>query len=286
MSARRRRVLALALLAVAAGCGGATRYATDVAATIEGDPVPYRLFERYLWANVEGGSASEPEQALDQAVISQLFDQFIDQKLLVRLAASRGLAPDPQGAARPAIDALLGDDLETAVDARDVADHYQAERHRYQRPAQIRLWQILVLERDMAAAVAQSIAAGEDFKAAAERLASDPDAGYCGDQGWLGHDDLPPSLADAIFALDEGEVSPIMEAEYGFYLFQAEARQEATVASLDEVQAEIRETLVRAARDQRMAAYLRAARERYDVDVFRANLPFDYQGSYAEITED
>ena len=95
-------------------------------------------------------------------------------------------------------------------------------------------------------------------------------------------DDLPPSFADAIFALEPGQVSAPVATDYGFHLFQVLERLPAGALPMAAVAPEIRQTLRREAAERRLGELVTEARERYNVRVFGRNLPFNYQGLYSE----
>jgi hypothetical protein len=273
----------LLLAALAFGCGQhPPQGGSDVALRLGEDEVPYRRFERYLERNLGTGDTSADVPA--PAVLSRLFDRFVDEELLVRMAVSAGfdesaLAADDQ---RPSITFLL----ERALGREDVTPQaigafYEQNIKNYDRPEQAHVWQILVARRALAEEALRTISDGESFQAAVRRLEGDPDADFCGDQGFLTYEDLPPSLADTIFALAPGETSDVLETDFGFYLFWVEERTPAATRSLESVTIEIRDNLLRGRLIELEAELIREARARYNVRVFAANLPFDYRGSYA-----
>jgi parvulin-like peptidyl-prolyl isomerase len=278
---------ALALLPVAAlalACRREPSPAPDVVAEIAGEPVPYASFEDYVASTV-----GDPDAVLGSDVLSGLFDQFLDERLLARLAAERGLvrgglAAGERGArqVRLALDALLAADLAAEPGPAEVERWYAAHRAEWTRPERVRLRQILVEDRAAAERAVAEVAAGAGFGEVARRLSRDPSAARGGDQGVLARSDLPPAFADTIFALRPGEVSRIIQADYGFHVFQVVERLPAEVVPLPRVAGEIRDRLRRERADRRMAALVEECRTRYDVLVHARNLPFDYEGFYRE----
>jgi len=126
------------------------------------------------------------------------------------------------------------------------------------------------------------LAAGAEFTELAERLSQVP-VGAIGDKdSAVAREDLPPAFAEAIFALEAGEVSAPVATDYGFHLFQVVERLPAGALPMSAVAAEIRETLRREGTEQRLAELVAEARERYNVRVFSRNLPFNYQGIYSD----
>jgi hypothetical protein len=107
-----RRWALFAVLLLAA-CRPGPPPAPDVVARIGETEVRYSEFESYL-----ARTAGDGETVLASDVLSQIFDQFLDEELLVRRAAERGLVRASAGggvggagARRRAIDALLHADL-------------------------------------------------------------------------------------------------------------------------------------------------------------------------------
>ncbi len=252
----------------------------DVAASLGDADVRYAEFERYVALNV-----GEPDGGvLGSDVLSELFDQFLDERLLERLAADRGLARaasgDP-GQARRAIDALLEKDLRQEPGEAEIARYYQQHRQDFARPERVRLRQILTADRKAAEEARREIAAGTPFEEVARHLASGPRADGGGVQGELARGDLPPSFADLIFSLKPGEVSPVVPAEYGFHLFQVTAREPAEVVPLAAARGEILGRLRQQRADQILRSLVQEARSQYNVRVYERNLPFAYQGSYS-----
>jgi len=286
---RRRVGSATALALLLAACRPGPPPAPDVVARIGETEVRYSAFESYL-----ARTAGDGETVLASDVLSQIFDQFLDEELLVRRAVDRGLVRAAgaggavsAGARRRAIDALLHADLKAEPGEGEIAAYYQAHSAEFARPERVRLRQILTEDRATAEKALREIAAGADFGAVAARLSRSPDGsggisgGADGDQGELSRQDLPPAFADIIFALQPGEVSRLVPADYGFHIFQVVSRSPAEVVPLTAARAEIAERLREQRADQILAELVRDARHRYNVELYERNLPFEYRGSYS-----
>lgn len=268
-----RRVSLLLLLALA--CRKAEPLAPDVAAQIGEQEVRYSEFEEYMER-----TADDSDGVLGSDVLSQLFDQFLDEKVLVRMAADRKLLPAGKGGPREAMDALLRDLEKSEPTDQEVAAWYEAHRQEFVRPERVRLRQILTEDRAAAEKALQEISDGADFGEVAQRLSRDPSASTGGYQGELSRDNLPPAFADVIFSLEPGEVSKVVPADYGFHVFQVLEHLPAGSVPLEEARDEIRERLRQERADRLLADLVREGRSQYNVVVHRRNLPFNYQGSY------
>lgn len=269
---------------MAAGCGGGPpQIGADIALEVGDERVAYRAFERYLERNL--GRVDVTSDRPSDVVLSQLFDRFVDEHLLVRLAAGAGFEDAFESEDRRQPIAFL---LEQALGRERIDDdavraYYEANAEAYRQGARVHLWQILVGRRSLAEDAVSAIASGERFESVAARVATDPDANFCGDQGLLEYEDLPESLADVVFSLDVGATSEILEADLGFYVFQVVARTPPKVIDLESAAATIRETLRRDRLAELELALIDEARARYNVRIFASNLPFDYQGSYDQL---
>jgi peptidyl-prolyl cis-trans isomerase C len=271
------RPLLAVLLALGAACRQAEPPAPDLVAQIGTEEIRYGRFEDYVKR-----TAGDGETVLAGDVLSQLFDQFLDEELLARLAVDRGLARDAASAAsrRRAIDALLADALKKDPDPQEIAVYYQAHRNEFARPERVRLRQILIEDRATAERALRELAGGADFAEVARRLSRDPAAASGGFQGELSRADLPPAFTDVIFSLRPGEMSRLVPAEYGFHIFQVVSRSPAEVIPLEQARGEIVERLRQERADRALAALVGEARHRYNVSVLERNLPFEYRGSY------
>jgi hypothetical protein len=267
--------LGFALLAVA--CQGAPAPPPDAVAEIGETAVRYGEFERYVQRDV-----GDTGGVLGSDVLSELFDQFMDERLLTRLAVDRGLVPSARAEAAPrrAIDALLVAGLPREPGDAEVARYYQAHRGELARPERVRLRQILTQDRQAAEAARREVVAGTPFEEVARKLWRGPNAATGGDQGELARGDLPPSFADLIFSLKPGEVSPVVPAEYGFHVFQVVDHLPAEVVPLDAARPEIAAKLRQEGADQLLRSLVQEARSHYNVKVYERNLPFGYQGFY------
>lgn len=275
------------LVGFVAGCRRAPATAEpELVATVGSDEVRWEDFEGYLERHLGESGAS-----LGSDVLSQLFDQFLAERLLVRLAAERGLIGSGNGSGdsgsdrRRAVDRLLRQAAEEQPEPsdREVASFYAARRAEFRRPERVRLRQILLDDRDLAERTLAEIRAGADFEEVGTRLADDDELNAeAGDEGELSREDVPRAFADAIFSLAPGEVSEVVAADYGFHLFQVIERLPAEVVPLDAARPEIERRLRQEAADRRLDELIDEARRRYDVAVHDRNLPFNYRGRYLE----
>ena len=81
-------------------------------------------------------------------------------------------------------------------------------------------------ERAKIEAILQRVRAGEDFAKLADEFTEDPSGkGKGGDLGWFGRGAMVKAFEDAAFGLKPGEVSGVLETEFGFHIVKLEGRR-------------------------------------------------------------
>jgi peptidyl-prolyl cis-trans isomerase D len=142
----------------------------------------------------------------------------------------------------------------------EIDQDYEQNRHRYTGlPEQVRARHILIrssqsgAEADRAAARARAeailarVRGGEDFATLARSMSEDASSGpRGGDLGYVRRGQRPDAFEDALFALEDGQVSDVIETAQGFHVLRAEGRREGDVPEA-EAKREIAERLYREA---------------------------------------
>ncbi|NLC71495.1 MAG: hypothetical protein GX751_09080 [Desulfuromonadaceae bacterium] len=134
---------------------------------------------------------------------------------------------------------------------REINEYFRVHIDDYRKPPTLRLATIAISnaagsDPQEAAGrletVRQRLAAGEDFSAVADSLATTP--GISGsDLGNVNLDDLNPAYADAIRGLDEGTASEVIEVPGGARLFYVLEKSPGEIRKLSEVRPEIERKL-------------------------------------------
>jgi peptidyl-prolyl cis-trans isomerase C len=196
-------------------------------------------------------STYQAELARDAAAIGraptleeqqQLLDDLIDQALLAQAAAAQGFVADdavvqqrldelvrrlgsPEAleqwlAANGYVEADFRQDLRQAVQAAWMRDQIASEVPVV--AEQVHARQILLSDSTQANDILALLQSGSDFTNLA--FQADPVAG--GELGWFGRGELfYPELEEAAFALQPGQVSPIIQTPVGYHILQVLERQ-------------------------------------------------------------
>jgi parvulin-like peptidyl-prolyl isomerase/Tfp pilus assembly protein PilF len=122
----------------------------------------------------------------------------------------------------------------------EIEEYFETNIARYDQPEQVEASHILVEERDQAVQLRQQLLEGADFALLAEEYSIDTgSAAEGGSLGWFGRGRMVPAFEEAAFSLQPGELSDIVETQFGFHIIEVSDRREAHTPTLDEIRDEV-----------------------------------------------
>ena len=276
--ARDRAVAAVGVLSIAlagaVGCAPSSTPPADVIASVGQEQIRYETFEVYLRDNV-----GEMSPQLSTRVLSGLLDQFLTERLILLLAKDHDLVT-PGSRPREALEALLEAAGPARFSEEEIRAVYEEERERFLRRERVRLRQILTEDREGAREALTELQRGRAFDEVARTHSVDPRGLAGGEQGVFSRDELPPTFADTVFELAPRDISNIIEADYGFHIFQVVEHYPEELAPFEEAAREIRADLEREREEALRDRLIADAWNRYHVIVYPMNLPCRYDGMY------
>jgi peptidyl-prolyl cis-trans isomerase C len=99
--------------------------------------------------------------------------------------------------------------------------------------------------KEKAEALLKKVKAGEDFAALAKSDSTCPSSSQGGDLGSFGRGQMVPAFEKAAFALKPGEVSDVIETQFGYHIIKLTEKQEASTEKFETVKPKINEYLKR-----------------------------------------
>ncbi|MCH7959073.1 MAG: peptidylprolyl isomerase [Candidatus Hydrogenedentes bacterium] len=162
------------------------------------------------------------------------------------------------------------EESDVTIDEATIENEYNENRTNFNRPARMHLRQIFVRAkpgnteatirqredaRTRAEDVLNRIYAGQSFEALVRSVSEAPDGASGGDIGPAPVNTMPPLLVKAGTSLEIGDVSEIIESEYGFHIVKLIALEQGGAATLDDVGPLIRNRLLAYEGEQAVREY-------------------------------
>lgn len=97
--------------------------------------------------------------------------------------------------------------------------------------------------REKAEALRKRLQAGEDFAELAKKESGCPSSAQGGDLGFFSRGQMVPPFEKAAFALKPGEISEVVETQFGYHVIKLKERKEASTVPFADVKGRIEEFL-------------------------------------------
>lgn len=251
-------------------------------------------YKRYL----ERSAGLELGQISSEAA-SAILDQYLEEILLAEYALSLGndIAAD-RVAARVRLDddsspmevrdQMLRDSLLSEVagaietpSREEIERYYQTHPEEFLVEDRVHVRQILLPSLEEAEAALARLERGAAFSDLAREVSVAPTAERGGDIGVVARGDLPKAVEEAVFAIDPGEHSGIVETAGSFHIFEVLEHFDAGTIELERAVPLIESRLEGDALSRRMSDLSAQARRTIDATVFTNRVPFDYSGTFS-----
>jgi foldase protein PrsA len=130
------------------------------------------------------------------------------------------------------------------VSDENLQTYYDENKASYTTPEQVQASHILVETKEEADEILGLLKGGADFASLAQERSKDPGSGANGgDLGFFGRGQMVPPFEEAAFTLEKGQLSEVVESEFGFHIIKVVDKKSATTASFEEKKEEIKEML-------------------------------------------
>ena len=167
-----------------------------------------------------------------------------------------------------------------AVKPEAVTDFYNKNQDKFQQGARVRASHILIgipqnadaatkqQAKSKAEALLKDLKAGKDFAEAAKANSQDPgSAPNGGDLGYFEQGQMVPPFEQAAFALKAGEMSDVVETQFGYHIIKVADKQTSRVVPLDEAKKQIEEYLTQQNRHAQTEVFVQALKARAKIEV-------------------
>ena len=160
-----------------------------------------------------------------------------------------------------------------AISERKIAKYYHDNQKEFWESSQIRAKHILILfEKDVSEKIRKEknkqikqilaeLKEGKDFAEAAKEYSEDVSASLGGDVGFVKKGQMVPEFEKAVYRLKEGEISDVVETEYGYHIIKAEEIQKGRTLPFKEVKNKIKNILSITKQESAYKAWMSELRE-------------------------
>ncbi len=254
-------------------------------------------------------SLGDEHDTLSTLSLSRLVDNFIEEKLLLAEARNQDIVltweEKKEYLAKHSSDSamegeswtmeeegaeLLFDQLlvekytyslvkDIQVEEEEIQKYYSEHKREFLLPERVKVSQILLPSEEKAVEILESLKDGdpENFRKLAKAQSVGVEASRGGEMGVFAMGQLPDEMEKAIFALKEGEVSPVLESSYGYHIFRLDSRYEPELISLDRASSSIEVKILSQKVKNRISQHIENLKNSLEWEFYMQNLYFPYQ---------
>jgi peptidyl-prolyl cis-trans isomerase C len=228
-----------------------------------------------------------PDEALVERDFKQARDQFKSEQDWARFLSSSGFDPASfrtELRTRNLVDAVVKQEaakLPPVVSDADAKAFYDQNPTLFNAGERVRASHILLrvpqgaapevqkAQRAKAEAALARVRKGEDFAAVAREVSEDPgSAPRGGDLGAFGKGQMVPPFEQAAFALTAGQVSGLVETQFGLHVIKVQERLPAGKVPFDPVKAQIKDHLAQTRREKAVDDLVRGLKAKAKIETY------------------
>ncbi len=157
--------------------------------------------------------------------------------------------------------------------------YYNAHPEEFKTPERVRARHILIKvnkdatpeekakAREKIDAIKAKVDAGGDFEALAAESSECPSSKQGGDLGFFEKGQMVEPFEKVAFALKPGEVSDVVETQFGYHIIKAEGKQEASTESFDDAKEKLKDHLKMQAMKEKLPQYIEKLKAAATIDI-------------------
>jgi len=212
------------------------------------------------------------DQELDEAV-KQMRQQFPDEAAFKQAMAAQKLTlaqVRDQARTSMLVQKLLDQEVSGSVDVKpaDISAFYEKNPDRFKQPEAIKASHVLIAVPQGADAAAKQAArakadgvlkqarGGADFAGLAKKYSNDASAAHGGDLGFFPRGQMVPEFDTAAWALEPGQVSDVVETQFGFHIIKLTEKRPARTVPFSEVAPQIEQYLRQQQQQEKTKAFI------------------------------
>jgi peptidyl-prolyl cis-trans isomerase C len=241
--------------------------------------VTYTLLSQETKARGIKGDDKEVEQQMQQ-----IRGQFKTEEEFTKALAGRGMTPE-----RLRSDMVKEASIKTMMDAEvagvapvtdaEVRAFYDKNPDKFKQPEGVRASHILIpvpqggdeaakkAAKTKAEAILKKVKSGGDFAKLAQENSSDGSAQQGGDLGFFTRGQMVGPFDAAAFSMKPGEISDLVETQFGFHIIKVTEKKDASTVPLEQVNDRVREFLAGQKKQERGQAFINTLKGKSKIEV-------------------
>ena len=244
------------------------------------DMIGYKL----LMQEAKARQIAVPDADVD-AQVAQIRSQFqSDAQFQQALAAQKMTLEAVRDDARAemSVEKLVESEIagKVAVKPEAITDFYQKNQDKFQQGPRVRASHILIgipqnadpstkqQAKAKAEALLKDLKTGKDFAATAKASSQDPgSAPNGGDLGYFEQGQMVPPFEQAAFALKPGEMSEVVETQFGYHIIKVADKQDSRLVPLDDARQQIEQYLTQQNRQAQTESFVSALKAKAKIEI-------------------
>ncbi len=155
------------------------------------------------------------------------------------------------------------------ISSSEIEEYYNNNKNEFITPEQVRARHILVESAEEAEGILKQLNNSADFIELAKEKSTCPSASEGGDLGYFAKGQMIKEFEDAAFALEVGEISPVVKTEFGYHIIKLLDKKPETIMELEDAIQEIEEKLKLEKQNTAFADYLGMLRDKSNIKIFK-----------------
>lgn len=152
----------------------------------------------------------------------------------------------------------------------EIKAYYQRNKSNFDRPVEIGVSHILLLDEKTASDVLSKLKSGEVFEDLARKYSADPTSAHRGGMmGMVKKGELDPAIEDAVRSLKVGGLSGVIKTEFGYHIVKKNSEKLLPPVKFEDAKVEIRRILVKSKFDEWIKKIVDREKVEINVDVVK-----------------